>query len=474
MLGPRPSSARARAGFRLGCLGAALAVFSGCVPLPVHVTPSIQGRVLDERSAAPVADAVVVVRFDVRRDERLPERDLLGHREVTTDAKGRFQLSPEARAGLSAWPLGGSEARVVGVIKEGYRCARPRAISASGQVTLELGRARDLADRRASCRPLAARPDEVPGYLAAWRALYPRDRGHGAGERARELERVAAARSTFGYGENCEGPAVDLALAPGGERAAIALDTAAGRQIQVVQLAPETRSLAQLTPPPSDTRRLGWVSADELVLWEPGLAASGAGAVERSLRTLWLRGGGGVRKARRLPQQPGELVDARSARWGGRSFEIRRSIDPGTGLGVDTLVIAAAAADPRSHRLPGEACGPRGQYGRPHFRIEASGRRGLDLRHVDGGCHAVAIDFASGAWERIDSGPDAAACRELRRVPLTHLRTALCDYVGELERLLAGAEGDPRGSYSLHIEPDGLAGAASPPAAPAKDLLEPL
>jgi hypothetical protein len=510
MLGARPQAH----GAALWLLWGALAVLaSGCVPLPVQLTPAVQGRVLDAETGAPVAQAVVVVRFDVRRDERLPERDLLGHSEVLTDAEGRFRLSPEARAGLSGWPLGGAEARVVGVIKDGYRCARPRGVSPSGHVTLELQFATDRDDRRASCRPLAASPAEVPQYLAAWRALYPRGPAAEDQVRQRELDRLAAARATFGFGENCRGPAVDLALAPGGERAAITLETEAGRRVEVLQLVPETRRLALLHPPQSDSRRLGWRSATELVLWEPGalLGPTSESSSTHSLRTLWRSDTappGGPRPDA-LPLQPGDLVDAGAARWGGRSFEILRSVDRGTGFGVETLRVTAADADPVSHALPGEACGPRGQYGRPHFRIDAAGARGLDLRHVDGGCHAVAIDFASGAWRRLDSAQERAGdCREMRRVPLSHLRSALGDYVGELETALLAADGDPRGAYSIHIEPSGqtrlsgrdymgsalrlevppfplrtplrridvtgVAGAASPPAAPAKELLQPL
>ena len=107
MHGVRSSTQRVRVW--LLCAGVA-ALAGGC--LPVQLTPAVQGRVLDDSTGAPVAHAVVVVRFDVRRDERLPERDLLGHREVQTDSEGRFRLSPELRPGLSAWPHGGSEARV--------------------------------------------------------------------------------------------------------------------------------------------------------------------------------------------------------------------------------------------------------------------------------------------------------------------------------------------------------------------------
>ena len=512
MFGARPTSRRAW----LGRLSAAIAVLAlGCLPL--QLTPRVQGRVLDESTGAPVAGAVVVVRFDASRDERLPERDLLGHREVLSDAEGRFQVSSGARPGLTAWPGGGAEARVVGVMKDGYQCARPRRVPGSGHVTLNLTPAAGDDDRRASCRPLAASPDEVPEYLTAWRALYPRSRGDRDGAQERELARLARTRATFGFGENCRGPAVDLALAPGGELAGVVVEGPAGRQIEIVTLIPEIRTLTRVQPPADDSRRLGWVSANELVLWEPGSAlappasASEGASDQHSLRTIWRNPAAppSPREAGRLPLQPSDFNDSREVRWGGRSFAIVRSLDPETGLGIDTLRISSGAADPVSWRLPGEACGPRGQYGRPHFRIDGAGRRGLDLRYVEGGCHALSIDFSSGDWRRLDSAKgQAALCREARRVPRSHLRSALGDYVAELDTILTTAEADPQGAYSLQIAPNGrtvlssrdfmggalrldvssfplrtplrridvsaVAGAASVPAAPAKDLLEPL
>ena len=243
----------------------------------------------------------------------------------------------------------------------------------------------------------------------------------------------------------------------------------------------------------------------------PSASPSGASPPAHSLRTLWRSAAmpPHAREGGRLSLLSGELVDADAVRWQGRSFEIVRSLDSQSGFGVDTLRITTADAGPVSLALPGEACGPRGQYGRPHFRIDAAGGRGLDLRYVDGGCRALAIDFASGAWQRLDSAQDpVGTCREMRRVPLTRMRSALSDYVDELEAALSAADGDPRGAYSLRIDPNGrtllwgrdymggalriavgdfplrtplrridvttVAGAASVPAAPAMDLLEPL
>jgi hypothetical protein len=111
--------------------GASLAVLcagvclSGCVPLPVFTTPEVTGRVVDAKSGQPVSGAVVVVRFDVRYDDLLPDRDVIGHREVVSAADGSFALGRSTKAGLALWPLVHTEARVVGVIAPGYRCPAP-------------------------------------------------------------------------------------------------------------------------------------------------------------------------------------------------------------------------------------------------------------------------------------------------------------------------------------------------------------
>jgi hypothetical protein len=466
---------------RVGLLCVGLAA-GGC--LPVEVGPTVQGRVLDAGSGAPLAGAAVVVRFDLRPDPRLPERELLGHREAVTDAEGRFRLVAETADGLAAWTRGGAEARVVGVIREGYRCASPRAVSPSGRVTVRLEPAAGAGDRRDSCRPLGARPGEAIRYQSAWQALYRGASDGGEAPDDAELARLLGARATFGFGENCPGPAVDLALAPDGRHAAVALESSEGRRVEVLRLGSDPEPVARVHPPAGDRRRLGWVSARELVLWEPGarLAASGA-PVDASQRLLWTGSATGSAPGewRRVPGDP---VDVGMARWQGRAFEIRRALDETTGLGVDTLRISAAGRDPVSHRLPGEACGPRGQYGRPQLRIDASGQRGLDLRFVEGGCHAVSVDFASGDWRRLDSAPRAApGCRELRRVPLGHLRSALGDYVESLEEVLSR---DYMGRYLRLEVPDfplrtplrridvtSVSGAASP-AGPVPGLLEPL
>lgn len=503
MLGTRPNARE-----RLGLLCAGLASLGlGCAS--GELGPAVEGRVIEAQGGAPVSGAVVVVRFDLRPDPRLPERDVLGHRETETDAEGRFRLAAPTVAGLAAWSRGGAEARVVGVIRDGYRCPSPRAVPASGRVTLELESSDGLEGRRASCRPLGSAPGEAPRYQAAWQALYPR-----APEREEPeapLATLLAARANFGHGENCTGPALDLALSPDGARVAIAVQTAGGRRVAVLRLQPRPGRVAVLVPPPDDGRRLGWVSDEELVLWEPGgslapPAAPSASSVELSRRTLWRRPGASA--SIEVDRHPRDLVDTGSARWQGRSFVQRRELDPASGFGIDLLLVSAPGRSTLEHRLPGEACGPHGQYGKPQLRVDASGARGLDLRFVEGGCHAISFDLESGRWQRLDPAGGPSECREFRRVPLGHLRRALGDYVAKLERALLDAEGDPADAWSLHIDPEGhtrltgrdymggyvqldvpdfplatplrridvttVAGAASPPAAPATGVLEPL
>ncbi|MGH0030096.1 MAG: carboxypeptidase-like regulatory domain-containing protein [Myxococcota bacterium] len=438
--------------------------------MPVHVTPPVSGQVLDAASEAPIAGAVVVLRYDASHGELLPDRDLLGHREVVTDENGRFRVSRATTPGLNAWPVVRTEARVVGVMKDGYLCGSPRGVTASGRVVLRLERAADPETRRASCRPVAARPSEAPEYLAAWRALYPRDGRAGRMVDERQLDRLLEARRVFGPGENCRGPAVDLALAPSGERVGLVLEKDGRRVVEVVELSGVPTRVARIAVDPVPElrpRRLAWVSATELVLWEP------ASALDRTLspallgdagsppERVWLGAASPASRSavpdsvRPRPIEPSDLNDEGDSRWNGRSFRVVRDLDPVTGRGSDALRIERPGGQASTLPLPGEACGPAGQYGRPHFRITADGEVGLDLRHVDGGCHAVAIHLVTGEWRRIDGSRDAAVCHESRRLPLPHMRAAMRGYVRDLEEALSAAGGDPGAAYTLRIARDG-------------------
>jgi hypothetical protein len=448
-------------------VGAALVLAQGCV-LPAHWLPSVSGRVVDAQTGRPIAGAVVAVRFDARHGDLLPDRDLLAHQEAVTDADGRFATARAVAPGLSAWPAVTTEARVVGVMAEGYRCAAP--IRVEGSVTIQLAPAPDESDRRSSCRPVAARPDETPRYLTAWRELYPRDGGSGRMVDERPLTRLLEARRAFGPGENCTGPVVDLALAPDGARVALRIDAAGRGSIEVIDPARPERPLARI-PAPAETdagrpRRLAWASADELLVWEPASAidlslapslTEGAGATEVVWRAAppAARAPGGAPAARAVPIQPSDLNDEQDVRWLGRSFEIAKGVDPDTGLTSEVLHTYTPAGEEFAVALPGEPCGPGGQYGRPHLRIAADGHTGIDLRHLEGGCRAVAVHLTSGEWRRLDSSRAKGVCAQTRRVPLAQLRAALPGYAGDLEAALLAANGDPETSYLLRVDPRG-------------------
>ena len=90
-----------------------------------------QVHVTHQETGAPLSGAVVVIRFEARYDDVLPDRELLGHREGYADERGQFEVPRLVRAGLSAWPLMKTEARVVSVIRDGYRCGEPRWVGVS-------------------------------------------------------------------------------------------------------------------------------------------------------------------------------------------------------------------------------------------------------------------------------------------------------------------------------------------------------
>ena len=96
--------------------------------IPVRRAPSAEGVVMDGQTGQPVADAIVVVRFDSWYDDVLPDRQLLGHRETRTDAAGLFRVPALLRPGVALWPLVQTEARVVGVMADGYRCPPRQAV----------------------------------------------------------------------------------------------------------------------------------------------------------------------------------------------------------------------------------------------------------------------------------------------------------------------------------------------------------
>jgi hypothetical protein len=222
-------------------------------------------------------------------------------------------------------------------------------------------------------------------------------------------------------------------------------------------------------------RRLAWTSAGDLVLWEPsadvGRSVSpslfGSDRFEVVWRSQQRRvappAAPGFRTSRvevsrapeHAPLEPADLNDEGDARWVGRSFSLNQTIDAETGLGRDRVRLVRADGSRNTIELPGEACGPHGRFGRPHYRISADGSSGVDLRFVEGGCHAVQIDLENGAWTRIDEAAEAASCSDTRAIPASHFNAALRGYAAEVQAARTAAGSDPAASYALIIAPDG-------------------
>jgi hypothetical protein len=441
---------------------ALLAGATGCL-LPVRRAPGAGGRVMDAETGRPVADAIVVVRFDAWYDDVLPDRELIAHRETRSDAAGRFAVDSVVRPGLTVWPLLRTEARIVGVMAEGYRCPTPQTLRA--RTTVRLTPARDAAERRDSCRPLAARHHEARAYMEAWRDLFPPHASRESREQQQELERLLSARSAFGFGQNCFGPVSDLAMDPSGRRVALAVAGPDGSEIHAVELGAGQHSRSEVVSrkEPGRHDRLAWTSDRELVLWEPATQArrlmSGSSFASERFEVVWTAPAD--ERASAAPDidlygpsrvlDPTDLNDEGDARWLGRSFRVERQVEPVSGLPQDRLRVTRPDGSAYVLELPGEACGPRGRFGRPHYRIAADGRSGVDLRFVDGGCHALRIDLERGTWVKLDSGTAEARCRQVRSVPAQHMHTALRGYMRDVSEALEAGRADPGMAFALHI-----------------------
>jgi hypothetical protein len=431
----------------------------------VKIAPAVDGQVVDQSSGKPLADAIVVVRFDGRYDDVLPDRDLIGHQEARTDASGRFRMDRLVRAGFSAWPLFRAEARVVGVMHDGYRCAAPRAVPDTGSVRIALTPALDALDRRESCRPMTAERGEATAYMDAWRTLFADAGSQAPSDSDRQVERLLEARAALGFGENCAGPVTDLSVSPGGARAALRI---AGPQggLQRIELATGAQSRIDTEASGSPNARLAWVAASELVLVDPGATPERA-FTRSSLATarferVWSGDTAPAAPAPGMGNQPGpvpldpeDLSDESDRLWMGRTFALARKLDSSTGLPADELRVTRPDGSRIAFQLPGEACGAQGRFGRPHYRIAADGRSGLDLRFVEGGCHAVRIDLESGAWEKLDTSSAPAQCETARQVPMANLVTALRSYMREVETALTESGADPAAAFVLQIDEDG-------------------
>jgi hypothetical protein len=335
-------------------------------------------------------------------------------------------------------------------------------------VEITLAPALDRADQRESCRPVAARPGEAAAYMAGWRGLFDEEGPDGALEDQRRVEQILSARAALGFGENCEGPVLDLSLSPDGEHVAWAARDKAGTTVHVVELAPEGPlrpvrvGVAERMPP----RRLAWTNPRQLVLWEPlpePLRAASARLAEGPVEVIWRAPAVRARKPRPappaapgMPLEPEDIYDEGANRWDGRSFTLVRSLDAATGLAKDQLRVVGDGGERHAIDLPGEPCGPTGHFGRPQYRIAPDGSHAVDLRYANGGCRAVWIDLESGEWSALDPPTGARAeCRSERRIPPSHLRVALRGYLRQLEESLEGAGLDPTRAYALRIEGSG-------------------
>lgn len=457
-----------------GCAAVLALLQISCVVLPVRFAPGVSGTVVDRASGKPVEGALVVVRFDGHYDDILPDREVLGHREAKTDARGRFSIGSLIKPGISAWPAFRTEARVVAVMSDGYRCPRPQRVSDSREIRVGIQPALDENDRRDSCSPVPAEKGEAVAYMTAWRELYPEVHAGPDVDEVHQLERLLSARSALGFGENCEGPVLDLALAPDGRRAAFEIAGDRESEIHVVELRASRSQLAQVIARDAQpsSRRLGWMSPGDLVLWEPSedsyQAVSPSVFSTGGFERIWSATGlasHGFDRAEAPPLRfeetavpvlaPEDLNDEGDSRWRGRSFVLQQRPNPETGLPQDDLRVYREDATSYTLSLPGEVCGPRGRFGRPQYRIAADSRTSLDLRFVSGGCHVVRTDLETGAWSAVDAVDRAGVCRAARRVQPAEFRTALRGYTRELESAIFEAGADPAAAYALRIEPDG-------------------
>jgi hypothetical protein len=439
---------------RLGLAGLLCPLLIGCVPLPVQVAGPVEGSVLDASSGQPIEGALVVIRFEGIYDEVLPESELLAHREVRSGALGRFRTGPVVGPGFMPWPWLRTRARVVSVLRKGYRCAEGRLVPREGELRIALHRAANREEQRDSCRPAPAPPGEIPRYSKAWKNLQPLeipDPGPTASEK--EIDRALAVRAALGFGSNCRGPVEDLALDPSGRRVAFTVRTRERIDVWVSDSrATGATAVAHAGAPVA--RMLAWTASGELALrdgadgleniWTPldhpiAFPASQAPASEGPV----------------LAFEPADHFDEATTRWMGRAFVTLRELDAATGLPRDLLRVTGPGHTSRTLTLPGEACTRDGRFGQPHYRVSDDGRFGFDVRFLGGGCRAVSIELETGLWKRLDDSLATATCRKTRRIPASHLKTALRGYLQEIDAVLTRSGLDPASAFSLRIADSG-------------------
>jgi hypothetical protein len=448
---------------------------AACV-LPARIASGVKGVVVDAESGEAIEGAVVVVRFEGSHGKVLPDRELLGHREGTSNATGNFDIGSIIRPGLSTWPGYQTGARIVSVIKAGYLCPAPQAAQTKEQATIELRRALDLADQRDSCRPVPAERGEATRYMATWRELFPSEINVADIENERQISRLLEARSALGFGENCHGPVNDLALISDGSHVGFSVTAHSSSEVRIIKFGSEEGIDPVLiaSDKASPRRRLVWTRSGDLVLWEPSgnsqrfVSPSVFGSDSFNIvfkatnrRAPPAKADFGAKRIlkdsrpKHTPVDPADLNDESDTRWNGRSFAIQRALDPETGLSSEILAVTMQDGIRHEIKLPGEACGENGRFGRPQYRITEDGRTAIDLRFLEGGCHAISIDLASGDWRKIDGIRGGSQCNRTRNIPASHFKTALRSYSREVLAARVAAGGDPAASYALLIEPNG-------------------
>ena len=440
---------------RPGLAGLLISILIGCVPLPVQMAGSAEGSVLDAATGRPLEGALVVIRFEGIYDEVLPESELLAHREARTGARGHFRAGPVVAPGFMPWPWLRTRARVVTVLRDGYRCAEERLVPTAGELRIALHRADNLEEQRDSCRPAPAPPGEIPRYSRAWKDLQPLeipDPGRRTASE-KEIDRALAARAALGFGSNCRGPVEDLALDPTGRRVAFSVRTRDRIDVWVSDSRATSATVVAHASTPA-ARKLAWTASGELALRDD---ADG-------LESIWTPPDRQFTfPASQAPEsegpvlafEPADHFDEATTRWMGRAFVALRELDAATGLPRDLLRVTGPGHTTRTLTLPGEACSLNGGFGQPHYRVSDDGRFGFDLRFLAGGCRAVSIELETGLWKRLDDSATAATCREARRIPASHLETALRGYLQEIDVILARTGLNPASAFSLRIADSG-------------------
>jgi hypothetical protein len=309
--------------------------------------------------------------------------------------------------------------------------------------------------------------------MNAWRSLHLGPEAPALDAIDDGLDHLLEARVPFGFGANCTGPVLDLALAPGGDLAAFAVASGEGAEVYVADLAATgLRAQRVATVANVPLRQLGWSGFAQVVLHDPLPPGPPETAATQGVRVkvLWtagrrsappaaprfsLKDAGRSPGGATVPLDAADFNDRDDTRLRGRGFAVVRDLDPATGLPRDRLRVSRPDGALSEFGLPGEACGPPGRFGRPQDRIAFDGRSGVDLRYVDGGCRALRIDLADGSFARVDATRAHGTCRTSRRVPIAQMTRALRGYVGAVRAVLDAGGGEPTAPFSLHLGPDG-------------------